>query len=127
MIVRPCTAATTRTRLLELFAGPSWKPLRYAAVGGPNQVVSASASPTWARSPTQATESIGDSALIENLDGARVQTARAQADEILADAPLDDSDVDARQRELARKHQSRRTTPGNHHRMFGHRHATPLR
>jgi hypothetical protein len=32
-----------------------WKPVRYAAVGGPNQVVSASASPTWVRSPTQAT------------------------------------------------------------------------
>jgi hypothetical protein len=29
--------------------------MSYAAVGGPNQVVSASASPTWARSPTQAT------------------------------------------------------------------------
>src|SRR6202035_1729026 len=28
---------------------------RYAAVGSPNQVVSASASPTWVRSPTQAT------------------------------------------------------------------------
>ena len=27
----------------------------YAAVGGPNQVVSASASPTWDTSPTQAT------------------------------------------------------------------------
>ena len=29
--------------------------MRYAAVGGPNQVVSASASPGWVRSPTQAT------------------------------------------------------------------------
>jgi hypothetical protein len=29
--------------------------VRYAAVGGPNQVVSASASPSWVRSPTQAT------------------------------------------------------------------------
>ena len=28
---------------------------RYAAAGGPNQVVSASASPGWVRSPTQAT------------------------------------------------------------------------
>jgi hypothetical protein len=29
--------------------------VRDAAVGGPNQVVSASASPSWVRSPTQAT------------------------------------------------------------------------
>ena len=28
---------------------------RYAAVGGPNQVMSASASPSWVGSPTQAT------------------------------------------------------------------------
>ena len=33
----------------------SWKPVRNAAVGGPNQVVSASAIPSWVRSPTQAT------------------------------------------------------------------------
>ena len=66
-------------------------------------------------------EPIGDSALIEHLDGARVQAARARADEILARAPLDDGDVDARQRELARQHQSGRTASGDHHRMFGHR------
>jgi hypothetical protein len=29
--------------------------VRYAAAGGPNQVVSASTSPVWVRSPTQAT------------------------------------------------------------------------
>src|SRR4030081_4024243 len=34
----------------ELITGMS-----YAAVGGPNQLVSASASPSWVRSPTQAT------------------------------------------------------------------------
>src|SRR3712207_3183635 len=39
----------------QALTGRSWKPVRYAAVGGPNQVVSASASPTWVRSPTQAT------------------------------------------------------------------------
>jgi hypothetical protein len=31
------------------------EPVRYAAAGGPNHVVSASASPSWVRSPTQAT------------------------------------------------------------------------
>src|SRR6516225_4740808 len=33
--------------------------VRYAAAGGPNQVISASASPRWVRSPTQATLSVG--------------------------------------------------------------------
>ena len=51
-----------------------------------------------------------------------MQTARARADEVLAGAPLDNGDVDARQRQLARQHQPRRTAPGDHHRMFGHRH-----
>ena len=65
-------------------------------------------------------EPIGDSALIEDLDGACVQTARARAGEVLAGAPLDDGDVDARQRQLARQHQPRRTSSGDHHRMLGH-------
>ena len=36
-------------------AGLADAPMRYAAVGGPNQVVSASSRPTWVCSPTQAT------------------------------------------------------------------------
>ena len=75
-------------------------------------------------------EPIGDSALIEDLDGARVQTACARADEVLAGAPLDNGNVDARQRQLARQHQPCRTSSGDHHRMLGHRHAhfvTPFR
>src|SRR5262249_9354438 len=40
---------------------------------------------------------------------------------ILARAPLHDGDVDARQGELARQHQPRRTRSDDHHRMFGHR------
>ena len=67
-------------------------------------------------------EPIGDSALIENLDGAREQTACARAGEILVGAPLDDRDVDPRQRQLARQHQPRRTSSGDHHRVLGHRH-----
>ena len=66
-------------------------------------------------------EPIGDSALIEDLEGARVQTACARAGEVLVGAPLDNGDVDARQRQLARQHQPRRTASGDHHRMFGHR------
>jgi hypothetical protein len=53
-------------------------------------------------------EPIGDSALIEDFDGAREQTACAQAGEVLAGAPFDDGNVDARQRQLARQHQAGR-------------------
>ena len=41
-------------------------------------------------------EAVGDPALIENLDGTGVQTARARAEQLLARAPLDNGDVDAR-------------------------------
>jgi len=34
--------------------------------------------------------------LVENLDGARVQTARARASEVLVGAPLDNGNVDPR-------------------------------
>src|SRR6266511_3008442 len=49
-----------------------------------------------------------------------MQTARARAGKVLAVAPLDDGDIDARQRQLARQHQPRRAASGYHHRMFGH-------
>jgi hypothetical protein len=68
-------------------------------------------------------EPIGDSALIENLDGARMQAARARAGEILVGTPLDDGDVDTGQGQLAGQHQPRRTSAGDHHCMLGHRHA----
>jgi hypothetical protein len=42
-------------RAAAAFGAAASAPSRYAAVGGPNQVVSASASPGWVRSPTQAT------------------------------------------------------------------------
>ena len=67
-------------------------------------------------------EPIGNAALIEDLEGARVQAARARAGEILAGAPLDNGDVDARQRQLARQHQPCRTSAGDHHRMLAHTH-----
>jgi hypothetical protein len=50
---RPRSASPSPAALVEV---PSRRTARsYAAVGGPNQVVSASASPSWVRSPTQAT------------------------------------------------------------------------
>ena len=51
-----------------------------------------------------------------------MQTACARAGEVLAGAPLDDGDVDARQRQLARQHQPGRTASGDHHRVLGHSH-----
>ena len=62
-------------------------------------------------------EPIGDPALIEDLDRAGVQTACARAGEVLIGAPLDDGDVDARERQLARQHQPGRTSSSDHHRM----------
>jgi hypothetical protein len=69
-------------------------------------------------------EPFGDSALIENLDGACVQSAGTRAGKILAGAPLNDGNVDLRQREFARQHQPRRAASGDHHRMFGHRNSS---
>jgi hypothetical protein len=63
---------------------------------------------------------VGDAALIEHLDGARVQTAGARAVGIRSGASFDDDDVDARQRQLSRQHHPRRTSSSDHHRMLGH-------
>jgi hypothetical protein len=65
-------------------------------------------------------EAIRDSTLIEDLDRARVQTAGTRSGKILAGAPLDDTDIDARQRQLRRQHQTCRASSGNHYRMFTH-------
>ena len=40
----------------------------------------------------------------------------------LAGAPLDNGNVDPRQRQLARQHQPCRTSSGDHHRVLGHSH-----
>ncbi len=58
--------------------------------------------------PSLRQEPIRDSALIQNLDGARVQTACARAGEFLAGAPFDNGNVDTRQCQLARQHQAGR-------------------
>jgi hypothetical protein len=47
-------------------------------------------------------EAIGDPPLIEHLEGTYMQPACAQAVEIQTFAALDNSDVDARQGQLAR-------------------------
>jgi hypothetical protein len=55
-----------------------------------------------ANRPPLRNEPIGDSALIKHLNRAYVQPACPQSFECLALAPLDNSDVDACQRQLAR-------------------------
>jgi len=49
-----------------------------------------------------------------------MQTTCPRADEVLARAPLDNGNVDPRQRQLARQHQPRRAASGYHHRRFDH-------
>src|SRR6266850_6008986 len=51
-----------------------------------------------------------------------MQTACARADEVHAGAPLDYGNVDTGQRQLARQHQPRRTSSGDHHCVLGHSH-----
>jgi len=51
-----------------------------------------------------------------------VQAAGTRADQFLAGAPLDNDNIDARQRQFARQHQSCRTSSGDHHRMVAHSH-----
>ena len=68
-------------------------------------------------------EAIGDPTLIEHLDRARVEAAGARAGEHVIGTPLDDRDVDLRQRQLGRQHHPRRPSSGDHHSMLGHPHS----
>ena len=63
---------------------------------------------------------IRDAALIEHLDGARVQTAGACAVGIRTGAWFNDDGIDLRQCQLRSQHHSCRTASGNHHRVLGH-------
>jgi len=62
-------------------------------------------------------EALGNAALVEDFDRARMQPARPRADDFLVGALLDDHDVDARQRQLGGQHHPRRAATGDHHRM----------
>ncbi len=65
-------------------------------------------------------EPLGDAALVEDLDGPAVQAEGAPADDLLAGTPLEDDDVDPRQRQLARQHQAGRATADHHHGVLFH-------
>ena len=66
-----------------------------------------------------AQEAVGDAALVEHLDCAGVQAAGAGLGDRLVGAPLDDGDIDSRQRELGRQHQAGRAGAGDDDRMTG--------
>ena len=70
-------------------------------------------------------EAVDDTALVEHLDGARVQTSGARAFEREAGASLDDEDVGPRQRQLRRQHHPRRTAAGDHDFMLSHQRTPP--
>ena len=72
-------------------------------------------------------EPIDDPPLIEHLERACVQTARARTGKVLVGAPLDDGNIHTRECELARQHQPRGSGPGDHDRKLGHRNAPVLR
>lgn len=66
-----------------------------------------------------AQEAIGNAALSENLDTARVQAPGPRAREVLAGAALEDGDVAIGERQLRRQHQSGRAAAGDHDGMVG--------
>ena len=63
---------------------------------------------------------VGDAALIEHFDGARVQTAGARAVGIRRGPSFNDDNIDLGQGQLSRQHHSCRASAGDHDRMFGH-------
>ncbi len=67
-------------------------------------------------------EPVRDAALIENLEDIANLPIVARPHQILARAPLDDRNVDSRQRQFARQHQSGRPAPSDHHLVFAHSH-----
>jgi hypothetical protein len=58
-------------------------------------------------------EPVRDATLIEHLDGAGVEPTGARSVDDLAGAPLDDDDVDPRQRQLGGQHEPGRATSGD--------------
>src|SRR5581483_1806628 len=70
-------------------------------------------------------EAIRDPALVEHLDGPRVEAARARAHDLGAGVALDDGDLDAGQRELRGQHQAGWPCAGAHDRT-SRAHRSPI-
>ena len=71
--------------------------------------------------PARRDEAIGDAALVEHLERSGVEPSGPPPVELLVGPPLDDEDIDPRQRQLGREHQPRRSPSRDHHLMLGHR------
>ena len=67
----------------------------------------------------------GDATLVEDLDGARVEAARARAGQFRRRAPLDDRDVHPGELQLPGQHHPGGPATDDHHRVLGHV-ASPL-
>jgi hypothetical protein len=65
-------------------------------------------------------EPLCDPALIEDLDGARVQSTRTKALDILVQASFDDGGVDSGEPQLGAQRQACRSSARNDHLMLGH-------
>ena len=65
-------------------------------------------------------EALDHAALVEQLEGARMQPSRARAIDVRRQPPLDDRDIDPGQLQLGRQHHARRPTASDHHLMLDH-------
>ena len=63
-------------------------------------------------------EAAGDSALVHDLDGARMQAACARAGKFLAGTSFDDGGIDPGQCQFAGQHQACRARSRDHHCVF---------
>jgi len=70
-------------------------------------------------------KTIGNTTLVENLDGAGMQTSSSRAVELLGGTPLDDGNVNFGQGQLACQHQSCGAASDDDHVVFSHR-ETPV-
>ena len=77
--------------------------------------------------PPLGQEAVGDPALVEHLDRARVHPARPRPGEHVVGTPLDERDVDLGQRQLRGQHHARRAAAGDHHRVLEHARAASRR
>ncbi len=68
--------------------------------------------------PPLPTETLGDSALVKHLSRAKLQAASAKAGKLLTGTPLNNRDIDLRQRQLACQHQPGRTGPNDYNCMM---------
>lgn len=65
--------------------------------------------------PSLDEEPVGDTALVEDLDRSRVKPSGTSANQVQSRTPLQHHDINPRQRQLARQHQTSRPAADNRH------------